>query len=92
MIHLTTILSFLIYDHLCIPCFVDYFFFLIYANNFEIVYTCVSIQNTNTDEVLGDSHKYFIFLSHICSFTSIIFKNSLFGSIICFYCHNTFLL
>ena len=32
---------------------------LSHANNFEIIHTCASIQNTNAYEVLSDSHKYF---------------------------------
>ena len=39
---------------------------------FEIIHTCVSIQNTNAHEFLSDSHKYFTFVSHTCSFTSMI--------------------
>ena len=30
---------------------------------FEIVHTCVYIQNTNDHEELSDSHKYFTFVS-----------------------------
>ena len=37
------------------------------AITFEIVHTCVSVQNTNGYEVLSDSHKYFTFVSHISS-------------------------
>ena len=33
---------------------------------FEVVHTCISIQNTNAHAVLDDSHKYFTFVSHIC--------------------------
>ena len=39
---------------------------------FEIIHTCVSIQNNIAYEVLSDSHKYFTFVSHISSFTSMI--------------------
>ena len=41
----------------------------------EIVYTFLSIQNTNAYKVLGDSHKYFTVVSHICAFISMIPKN-----------------
>ena len=33
---------------------------------FEITHTCISIPNTYPHEVFNDSHKYFIFVSHIC--------------------------
>ena len=36
-----------------------YFFFLIYANKFNIIYTDVCIYNTNAYPGLSDSHKYF---------------------------------
>ena len=42
-----------------------FFFFLIYADTFEIVHTSLCIQNTNAYKVLTDSHKYFTFVSHI---------------------------
>ena len=50
------------------PCFFSPFMPI----TFEIVHTCVSIQSTNAHEVLSDSHKYFTFVSHILSFTSMI--------------------
>ena len=68
----------LIYDHLNIS------FSWFMPLTFEIVCTCVSIQNTNAHEVLGDSYKYFTFVSLICSFTSITLTYSLFGNHICF--------
>ena len=37
---------------------------------FETVLTYVSIQNSKAHEVPGDSQKYFTFVSHIYSFTS----------------------
>ena len=46
--------------------------FLFMSVTFEIVQTCISIQNTNAHEMLGDSHKYFTFVSHAFSFTSMI--------------------
>ena len=39
---------------------------------FEIVNKCIFIQNTNVHKVLGDSHKYFTFISQICSFPSML--------------------
>ena len=47
---------------------------------FAIVHICVSIQNINAHEMLGDSHKYFTFVSHICSLYLWSLKYSLFGS------------
>ena len=44
-----------IYDHLFIPALSDAYFFLIYAIDFEIFDTCISIHNTNAYEVLRDS-------------------------------------
>ena len=64
-------LFFHIYDNLWINCFVDHLFFLFYANIFLIVHTWVYIQNTNAHEVLSLQLQYFIFVSHICSLTSI---------------------
>ena len=37
--------------------------------SFNIVNTCLSIQNINVHEVVSDSLKYFTFVNHICSFT-----------------------
>ena len=45
---------------------------LFMPRTFKIVHTCVSIQNTNVHEVLNDRLKYFTFVSHICSFTSMV--------------------
>ena len=39
----------------------------------EIIDTCVSLQNNTGHEVLTYSHKYVTFVSHICSFISMIF-------------------
>ena len=36
---------------------------LIMRVTFEIVCTCICIQNTNAHEMLGDSHKYLTFVS-----------------------------
>ena len=36
----------------------------------EIVHTYVSIHNADAEEVLNESHIYFTFGSHICSFSS----------------------
>ena len=58
--------------------------------SFEIVHTCVSVQNTYAHEVLCDSHKYFTFVSHICPFTSMISKIFLIWHI-CLYCHEVLL-
>ena len=65
-------LFFLIYNHICIPFLTDIFLVLIMPITFEIVHICISIQNTHAHEVLGDSHKYFTFVSHICSSTPMI--------------------
>ena len=65
------ILFFLIYDHICIPYWADIFSLFI-PISFEIVYKCVSIQNTNDHAVLSDSNIYLTFVSLTCSFTSII--------------------
>ena len=48
------------------------YFFIIYANILEIVYTFVSIYNANGYEVLRDGHKYFTFRSPSYAFTSMI--------------------
>ena len=50
----------------------DNLFLLIYANNFEIVHTCVFLYNAHGCEVLRASQKYFTFGSHIVFFTSMI--------------------
>ena len=69
-----------IFGHLYIPYMEDVFvFFLFMPIAFEIVCSCVSIQNTNAYEILSYSHKFFTFSSHICSFTFWSFKYSLFG-------------
>ena len=62
--HEVPLLYFLFGRHICL--------FLFMSITFEIVYTCVSIQNTKAYayETLSDIHKYFIFGNHICSFTS----------------------
>ena len=55
------IYSFLFMTTYVFPVWQTYFFFLIYANKFEIVHTCASIQNTsNPHEVFSDSHKYLL--------------------------------
>ena len=60
--HLKPYLFFLIYDQLYSVCLADIFLFpLIIPITFEIVHTCVSLQNTNGHEVLSDSHKYYTF-------------------------------
>ena len=46
---------------------------------FEIAHTWVSIQNTNPHDVFIDNHKYFTFVSHICSHLWFL-TYSLFGS------------
>ena len=48
------------------------FFSLFMPMTFEILHTCISIQNTNDHEVLDDGYKYFGLVSHIFSFTSMI--------------------
>ena len=53
-------------------CLADIFFSLFMPMTLEIVYTFLSIQNTNAYKVLGDSHKYFTVVSHICAFISMI--------------------
>ena len=57
---------------------------------FEIVHTFVSIQNANTHDMLCYNHKYFTFLSHILSFTSIIPLIFLIWQSYLFYCHELF--
>ena len=57
---------------------ISFSFFM--PKTFEIVYTFVCIQNANTHEVLHGSHKYFTFVSHFCSFSSIIPSVFLVGS------------
>ena len=59
---------------------------------FEIVQTCVSIQNTNDHEVLNDSHKYFTFVSCTCSFSSMYILNIPHLAVIFVYNAMTFLL
>ena len=50
---------------------------------FKMIHTCiVSVHNAN---VLSDSHKYFTFGSHICSFTSDCLNMLCFTSHICFF-------
>ena len=56
----------------CIPCLADVYFSLFMSITFEVVQTCVSIQNTVAHEWLSDSNKYFTFVSHICSLPSMI--------------------
>ena len=46
-------LFFPFYDNLYIPWLADIFIFLIYASIFEIVHTCVSIQNNNAHKVFS---------------------------------------
>ena len=43
-----------------------------YASDNHTVHTCVCIQNTNSYEVLSDSHKNFTFVSHSCYLMFII--------------------
>ena len=70
--HLTTI-YFVTYEHLNIPYLAQHISFSSFMPiTFEIVHTSVSLQNTNGHEVLSDNHKYFTFISHIFSSTSMI--------------------
>ena len=71
------------------PIWQAYFFFFIYANNFKIVHTCVSIWNTSAHELLSDSHKYFTSVSHIFPSHLWPLKYSIFGSLL--YCHEVFM-
>ena len=52
---------------------------------FEIVCTFVHVQNINVHEVLGDGHKYFTYVIHTCSFTSMTPKVFLVHSYIFYY-------
>ena len=52
------IFFFHIYDHLCIPCLEDFFSFV--PVTFEIVHTCVSINNINTYTGLSKSQIFYI--------------------------------
>ena len=55
-----------------LPVWPTYFFSYFMPITFEIVHPCVSIQNTIGHKVLSDRQKYFPFVTHILSITSMI--------------------
>ena len=84
--HLATILFLSLLCHLCLPFWQKISFFLFMPINFNIIHTCVSIQNTNAYKVLNESQQYFhlaaIFvLSHLCSLMYSLIKDILLGLI-----------
>ena len=74
-------LFFLIYDHFCLPCLADIFTFSYLCQAFEIVHTCVSIQNTNghfanftsmTTSAFLVWQTYFFFLTYAFNFWNVM--------------------
>ena len=70
MLHLAAILVLWHQWQIMYLMFSRHIFYLFMPLTFEIIHTCVSMKNTNDHEVLHDSHKYFTYARHICSFTS----------------------